>query len=117
MADTHNLEQEIRDVLALTDAGAMADLSPLLVVTTWAEELAEAAHAVALEYESGEREQLKRAATQAALDIWDKVIVPQDIPQIPEMIELWVESSVRSFIPNIVASLFDRLPKPAVGPA
>lgn len=112
MADEHDLAKEIGDVLALTEPGALADFSPLIVATKWAEEVSEAAHAAALAYESEDRSQLVAQATKAALEIWDTQVVPQDIPQVPEVIEVWVESSIRGLIPSLVVSLFDRLPKP-----
>ena len=103
---SHKLADEIRDVLRLSEPGALADLSPLLIVTTWAEEIAEAAHAAAVAYESVDREQLVVATTEMALQVWDDQIVPQDIPGLPEPIEKLVESSIRSMIPSLVLSLF-----------
>lgn len=112
MADTHDLEAEIRDILELTQGGAFEPDTPwYLRLATWACELGDAVHAVALTIEAGEVEKFRQPLVMAAYKLWDDVIVPFDVPNVPEFIETYVESAIRPTIPAVVDEALSRIPK------
>lgn len=103
----HDLEKEIRDVLKLTDADAFAaGTSRAMKATTWLCEVSDALHALASKLDEGQLASLAIPATGIVLQVWDDVVVPQDMPGIPAGVELMIESSIRSMLPSIVFSAF-----------
>lgn len=110
MAHDHDVAKEIRDVIALTEPDAFPPSASVLYrLTTWACEIADAVHAVAEKWETGDLKDLEPAAIEAALAIWDDVIVPLDVPRVPEVFERILEGQIRGAIPTTIGGLFARL--------
>lgn len=110
MAHDHDVAKEIRDVIALTQPDAFPpDASALLKFSTWGCELADAVHAVAEKWEDGDLSELQAPAIAAAETVWDELIVPLDVPNVPEIFEKMIEGQIRGMIPAAVGSLFARL--------
>lgn len=109
MADTHDLEKEIRDVIELTQPDAFDPDTPIYArLTKWACELGDAIHAVSLKVEAGELDAFRKPLTDAALRVWDEKIVPMDIPTLPEFAERYVESCIRPLIPAAIDEVVAR---------
>lgn len=110
MACDHDLAKEIRDVISLTaDDAFEPGASVVYKLTTWLCELSDAVHAVACKWEDGDLSELEAPAVDAALAVWDGVIVPIDMPRVPEIFEKMLEGQIRSAIPAMVASAFARI--------
>lgn len=50
-------------------------------------------------------EEVEKTVTDAVVGFFDNVIVPLDIPWVPEFVEKMIESSVRNEIPGMVKNL------------
>ena len=109
MADTHNLEKEIRDVLELTSTDALAGKPWYVQAGTYACELGDAIHAVTLRIEAGDVDAFRKPLIDAAYKVFDEVIAPLDMPAVPEWLEVQLEMATRVQIPLIVDELLERI--------
>lgn len=105
-----DLEKEIRDVLALTDPGAFPEGTPVFrMIAVWNKEIADAIEAATDTLVEGDADQFRDPLVATLEKAFDELVVPQDIPGIPELIERQLEAFVRGYIPMAVDEVVERI--------
>lgn len=105
----YNLEAEIKDVLRLTDKDAFDADAPWFVrYSTWLAEIGDALQALAKTFSDDDLDSLQLPLIRAAEKVWDEVVVPYDVPNVPAFAERWVESSLRAAIPAFIGEAISR---------
>ena len=110
MSHTHeSLTKEISDVLRLQDSPDLEGKPGFYVASRYACEITDVVHGVASRMAGEGATQFKQELTAAALEAWDTVVVPYDVPGVPEVWEQMFEAQIRAIIPGMVAKVHDEI--------
>lgn len=105
---TPDIAKEFSDVLSLTKPDSFAADTPIHVyITTWTKELADVAHSISVGLDNEQIESVRPLVHSETLRVWDEIIVPYDLKNVPNWVETFAESRLRDSIPALVDTVFD----------